>query len=288
MNFLLSRLDLANAAADAIIGSVPTAVNLRRRAPMPNPLDLHGKTALVTGASSGLGRHFARTLAGAGARVALAARRLDRLEALAAEIAAAGGHAFAVQLDVRDGASVDAALERVAAECGPPDILINNSGVAVTRPVLELDEAEWGAVLDTNLSGAWRVARAAARRMAAAGRGGSIVNIASILGVRVAAQVSAYVASKAGLIGLTHALALELARHSIRVNAIAPGYIETEMNRDFFATPAGEALIKRVPQRRIGRPQDLDGALLLLASDASAFMTGAVIAVDGGHLVSSL
>jgi NAD(P)-dependent dehydrogenase (short-subunit alcohol dehydrogenase family) len=253
-----------------------------------NPFDIRGKVALVSGASSGLGEHFARTLAAAGATVVVGARRVDRLEALAGDIAAAGGHALAVPLDVTDRASVDRAFARAAEAFGAPDIVVNNAGIARTRPSLELEEREWREVLDTNLDGAWRVAQAAARALTAAGKGGSLINIASILGLRVAASLVAYAAAKAALVQVTQALALEWARHRIRVNAIAPGYIETDMNRAFFQTEAGRAVVKRVPQRRIGRPSDLDGALLLLASDASAYMTGSVLVVDGGHLVSSL
>lgn len=249
---------------------------------------LHGKTALVTGASSGLGEHFALTLARHGARVVLAARRRDRLDALAKKIRDGGGTAFAVVLDVRDPASVTAAVEEAVHVAGPLTVLVNNAGIAIDKPLLEQSEQDWDDVLETNLSGAWRIAQAVARHMAAADSGGSIINIASIAGLRVAARIPAYVASKAGLIRLTQAMALELARHRIRVNAIAPGYIETDLNRAFFASEAGKALIKRIPQRRIGRPDDLDGALLLLASDASSFMTGSVVTVDGGHLAGSL
>jgi NAD(P)-dependent dehydrogenase (short-subunit alcohol dehydrogenase family) len=253
-----------------------------------NPFDIRGKVALVTGASSGLGEHFARRLAAAGATVIAGARRVDRLETLASQIAAAGGKALAVSLDVTDRASVEAAFARAVEAAGAPDIVVNNAGIARTGSSLDLDEREWRDVLDTNLDGAWRVAQAAARAMTAAGKGGSLINIASILGLRVASSLLAYAAAKAALVQVTQALALEWARHRIRVNAIAPGYIETDMNRDFFATDAGRAVVKRVPQRRIGQPSDLDGALLLLASDASAYMTGSVIVVDGGHLVSSL
>jgi NAD(P)-dependent dehydrogenase (short-subunit alcohol dehydrogenase family) len=252
--------------------------------------DLTGKTALVTGASSGLGRHFAACLASAGASVVVAARRMDLLESLVQELTAKGGKAVAARLDVTDAASVKAALDVCEAKFGGIDVLVNNSGVIAAGSVLDQSEAEWDFVLDTNLKGCFLVAAEAGRRMRAAeaGRPGSIINIASILGLRQAAQVAAYSASKAALIQLTKSMALELARYGIRVNAIAPGYIETDLNRDFFATPPGEALIKRIPQRQLGQPQDLDGALLLLASGASRYMTGAVIEVDGGHLVSSL
>jgi NAD(P)-dependent dehydrogenase (short-subunit alcohol dehydrogenase family) len=168
------------------------------------------------------------------------------------------------------------------------DLVVNNAGQAVLRPLLEQEEKDWDAVVDTNLKGAWLVAQEGARRMVAGGRPGAIVNVASITGERVAGGVAPYCASKAGLIHLTRAMALELARHGVRVNALAPGYIETELNRDFLASPAGERLLARIPQRRFGRPEELVGPLLLLASDAGAFITGSVLAVDGGHLVSSL
>lgn len=249
---------------------------------------LDGRTALVTGASGGLGRHFALVLARAGASVAVAARRAELLADVAAEITAGGGTAAAVALDVTDGASIKAAFDDAEKALGPIDVLVNNAGVALTKPALETDEADWDHVLDTNLKGAWMVAREAARRMADAGSGGSIVNLGSIVAERVAGGLSAYAASKAGLIQLTRALAIELARHSIRVNALAPGYIETDINNDYFATDAGQRMIKRIPQRRVGRLGDLDGPLLLLASEASAFMTGSVVTVDGGHTVSAL
>ena len=250
--------------------------------------DVRGKVALVTGASSGLGEHFALTLAASGAAVAVAARRLDRLEALVTRITGEGGKAVAVPLDVTDPASVAAAFEQAAGTLGAPDIVVNNAGIAQTKAALELTDEDWRRVMDTNLDGAWRVARAAARAMTGAGKGGSVINIASILGLRVASHLLAYNAAKAALIHATQALALEWARHRIRVNAIAPGYVETGINKGFFATEAGQAMVRRVPQRRIGMPAELDGALLLLASDAGSYMTGSVLVVDGGHLVSSL
>ncbi|MBO1114547.1 SDR family NAD(P)-dependent oxidoreductase [Bordetella petrii] len=250
--------------------------------------DLKSKTALVTGAYSGLGRHFACLLAGAGARVALCGRRTELGREVAEAIGRQGGRACVVQMDVTRPDSVQAAIDAAAGELGPLDIVINNAGVALSEPALDISEQAWTDLIDVNLNGAWRVAQASARHFRAEGRPGAIVNIASILGQRVASHVAPYAAAKAGLLHLTRALALEWARHGIRVNALAPGYIATDLNREFFASPAGEALIKRVPQRRLGQPQDLDGPLLLLASDASAFMTGSVIDVDGGHLVSSL
>jgi NAD(P)-dependent dehydrogenase (short-subunit alcohol dehydrogenase family) len=256
---------------------------------MPQHLfDLSGQVALVTGASSGLGRHFALTLARAGAKVAIAARRTDRLDDLAREIAALDGRALPVPLDVTDAGSVERAVTAAETELGAVTILVNNAGVAATSSFLDQTEEQWRAVLDTNLDGARRVARAAAGRMAAHGHGGTIVNIASILGLRPAGGVSAYAAAKAGLISLTQTMALELARHRIRVNALAPGYVATDLNRDFLAGPAGEAMVKRVPLRRFGEPADLDGALLLLVSGAGRYMTGSIVVVDGGHALGFL
>lgn len=251
-------------------------------------LRLDGKVALVTGAFGGLGRDFARMLARAGASVALAGRRLQEGKAIAQAMADEGHRVAAIAMDVTDRASVEAAVDEAAAAFGVVDVLVNNAGVAVTRPFLDLTERDWAEVLDVNLDGAWRVAQAVARRLKEAERPGTIVNIASVLADRVAAQVAPYTVSKAALVQLTRAMALELARYGIRVNALAPGYVETPINRDFFATEGGRALVKRIPQRRLGRVEDLEAPLLLLASDASTYMTGAVIAVDGGHAVSSL
>jgi NAD(P)-dependent dehydrogenase (short-subunit alcohol dehydrogenase family) len=248
------------------------------------PFDLSGKAALITGASSGLGAHFARCLGAAGAAVVLAARRADRLQSLQAELAKASIKSKAIDLDVTSSGSVTAALTAA----GPIDILVNNAGISIVKPALDMPEKDWDAVVDTNLRGAWLMAQGAAKRWVADKRPGSIVNIGSILGLRTIGQVAPYNASKAGLIHLTRVLAMEWARHQIRVNAICPGYIETEMNSAFWKTPGGQKLIERIPQRRIGQPEHLDGALLLLASDAGEFMTGSVITVDGGHTVSSL
>ena len=249
---------------------------------------LQGRRALVTGASSGLGRHFALSLAQAGAAVNVAARSVDKLGEAVAEIAAAGGKASAVRLDVTDPASVRSAFDQIEAGGGVADVIVNNAGMAVSRPLLEQTEADWDTVLDTNLKGAWLVAQEAARRLVAAKRPGSIVNIASITGERVAGGVAPYCTSKAGVMHLTRAMALELARHGVRVNALAPGYVQTELNRDFLVSEAGQRLMSRIPQRRFGLPEELDGPLLLLASDAGAYITGSVIFADGGHLVSSL
>tara|TARA_B100000405_G_C16678597_1_gene408485 strand:+ start:190 stop:969 length:780 start_codon:yes stop_codon:yes gene_type:complete len=249
---------------------------------------LSGRVALVTGASSGLGAHFARVLAAHGAAVACCARRTDKLETLVAEITKDGGQALAVEMDVTDESSVEDAFETAARALGTVTVLINNAGLASTDKALELDMETWNKVMATNLTGAWTVAQRAAKDMVAAKRSGVIVNIASILSLRQAGGVLPYAVSKAGLGQMTKSLALEWARHGIRVNAMAPGYIETDLNHAFLQSEPGQALMKRVPQRRFGKPEDLDGALLLLSSDASDFMTGEVVAVDGGHLVNTL
>lgn len=246
---------------------------------------LEGRTALVTGASSGFGRYFAGVLHDAGARVVLAARRADRIEAEAARL---GERALAVPLDVADEASIVGAFDRIAERVGVCDVIVNNAGIATTRPALEISAADWDSVVDVNLRGAFLVAREAARRLVAAGRPGSVVNIASILGERVIAGVASYTASKAALLHLTRSLAVEWVRHGIRVNAIAPGYFSTEMNAGFFETEPGKAMIRRIPQRRLGELADLAGPLLLLASDAGAHMTGATVTVDGGHSANPL
>lgn len=245
-----------------------------------------GKQVVVTGASSGLGTHFATLCARHGANVILAARRLDRLEALAVDLRRAGAaSATAYALDVTDA---DAIASFVAALPEAPDILVNNAGISAAAPALDTSVADFDAVTATNLRGPFLLAVETARRWRAAGRGGSIVNIASILGLRVAGGVASYAVSKAAIRQMNAALALEWARFGIRVNALAPGYIETEINADFFATPAGEAMVKRIPMRRLGRPEDLDAAFLLLATDAAPWMTGVFLPVDGGHLVSGL
>jgi NAD(P)-dependent dehydrogenase (short-subunit alcohol dehydrogenase family) len=256
------------------------------------PFGLLDKVALVTGASSGLGRRFSLLLAQRGARVGLAARRVDALESVAKEIAASGGIAFATRLDVASEASVQTAVAAVEKALGPIDILVNNSGTNIAKPALDQTAEDWDTVMNVNLRGVFLMAKEVAKRMRDSTRegrgGGSIINIASILATRQSGFVLPYAVSKAGVVQLTKSLALEVARYGIRVNAIAPGYIETDINREFFATDAGAAMIKRIPQRHIGKDSDLDGALLLLASDASRFMTGSVVTVDGGHLVSSL
>ena len=262
---------------------------------MPDPVAgfrLEGKVALVTGASRGLGRGFAETLAAAGATVGLAARDLAALEDTKTAIEANGGSAFVVRLDVTEKAQADAAIARCLDQTGRLDVLINNSGIAITRRLLDVSEDEWRSVLDTNLTGAWFMAQAAAKVMVArfkeSGEGGSIVNISSLLGIRTNPGVIAYNAAKSGLDMLTRQMASELARNEVRVNSLAPGYILTDMNREYFETDPGKALIARVPMRRIGLPDDLAGPVLFLASDASRYVTGQVLVVDGGHVVAGV
>jgi NAD(P)-dependent dehydrogenase (short-subunit alcohol dehydrogenase family) len=248
--------------------------------------DLTGKAAIVTGASSGLGWQFALTLAQAGAKVAVAARRVEPLTALTEEIAAFDGRAIPVCLDVTDPDSIKTCVAAAETDLGPISILVNNAGIAKSAPPLETGEADWDSVIDVNLKGAWLMAQETARHMVAMGQGGTIINVASIYGLVASARLPAYCASKGAVISLTRSLALAFAPHEIRVNAIAPGYIETDLNREFLASPAGREIIARIPQRRCGTPQDLDGVLLLLASDASRFMTGSTLVVDGGQTAS--
>jgi len=250
---------------------------------------LAGKVALMTGASSGIGRHLAKTLAAAGAKVIVAARRVDKLEELVKEIEAMGGaQAHAVALDVSNAESVRHCFDQIETLVGAADIIISNAGTTVAKPLLDQTEEDWDQVIDTNLKGVWLVDTEAARRMIKHGKGGSIINVASILGERVAGAVIAYTTSKAGVVQATKAMALELARYKIRVNALLPGYVATDLNSDFLESEAGKKLMSRIPGRRFCQMSDLEGPLMLLASDASLAMTGTTLAVDWGHLVSSL
>jgi len=250
--------------------------------------DLDGRVAFVTGAGSGLGRHFAATLAGAGARVVLGGRGADKLAETAGLIGDTGGEVGAVEMDVNDEAGIRQAFDWAEDLFGSVDILLNNAGIARPGRLLETSAEDWDAVLATNLKGVHLVAREMAGRLVAAGRPGSIVNIASILGIRVHPGLGSYLSAKAAVVHLTRAQALEWAGFGIRVNAIAPGYFPTEMNAGYFDTEAGQAMLSRIPAGRTGRPEELTGVLLLLASDASSYMNGSVITVDGGHLCSSL
>jgi len=255
---------------------------------MDKTFDLNRRVAFVTGAGSGLGRHFAQVLARAGASVMLGARRADKLADTAALIRDASGTAEIVELDVTDEDSVRNAVEAAEQAFGKVDILVNNAGVARSGLLTDIDAADWDAVLATNLKGVHLMARAMATSLIAADRPGSIINIASILGFRVHPGLGSYLAAKAAVVQLTRAQALEWARFGIRANAIAPGYFSTEMNEGYFETAAGQAMLLRIPFCRIGRPEELTGPLLLLASDASSYMSGSVITVDGGHLCSTL
>lgn len=252
------------------------------------PFSLAGKVALVTGASSGFGRHFAPVLAQAGARVVLAARRTDLILEEAEKINAAGGEAVAVTMDVTSSKSVADALDQVERTMGVVTVVINNAGITVPRLLLDLSDDDWNRVIDTNLNGVAYVTREAAGRMVDGGTGGSIVNIASILAERVQKSLTNYAASKAAVVQFTKTAALELAQHNIRVNALCPGYFQTDLNGEWFKTADGQALIKRIPQRRTGELHELNGPLLLLASDAGSLMTGSSIIVDGGHVLSDL
>jgi NAD(P)-dependent dehydrogenase (short-subunit alcohol dehydrogenase family) len=275
----------AGAAADLCCADASTVDE-----PMTTP-DLHGRTALVTGAFSGLGLHFSRVLAAQGAKVAMVGRRIESGRRLAAEIAAAVGRPDDIRaypVDVTEAADVAAGFAAATADLGVPTIVVNNAGTVARSPSVDVEIADWRAVVDVNLNGVFLVAQAAARGLIAAGVGGSLINIASILGLRVRSQVASYAATKAAVVQLTKALALEWAPRGIRVNAIAPGYFETDMNRDFLASEPGRAIVARVPQQRVGQLAELDGPLLLLAGDAGSYINGVVIPVDGGHLVSTL
>ncbi len=245
---------------------------------------LEDEVALVTGASSGLGRRFALTLARAGARVAIAARRLDRLEELAREIEAFDGRALPIELDVTDPENVRQAVTAAETELGPVTILINNSGISIEKRVTDFDEADYDRIMDTNAKGAFFVAQEVGRHMIEHGRAGRIVNIASVAAFDVMPGLAIYAMSKSAVAQMTRAMAREWLRFDINVNAICPGYIATEMNTEFFASERGEKLIARLPRRRIGAPEDLDGLILLLASEASRLITGSVIVIDDGQM----
>jgi NAD(P)-dependent dehydrogenase (short-subunit alcohol dehydrogenase family) len=252
------------------------------------PFSLEGKVALVTGASSGFGKHFATVLSQAGAKVVLAARRTELIQAEADKIIAGGGEAMAVTMDVTSSASIAAALDEIESDFGVVTIVVNNAGITIPKLLLDLSDDDWTNVIDTNLTGVAYVARESARRMIAAGVGGSIVNIASILAERVQKALTNYAASKAAVVQFTKAAALEFAQYNIRVNALCPGYFNTDLNSEWFKTSEGQALIKRIPQRRTGTLSELNGPLLLLASDAGSLMTGSAVTVDGGHVLSEL
>ncbi len=256
--------------------------------PLTNLFGISGKTALVTGASSGIGNHFCKVLHQFGANVILAARREDRLISTVEEINASGGNADWVRLDVTDSESVKKAFASAVSKFQKLDIVVNNAGVADSASALDVSEDAWDKVVDTNLKGAWLVAQQAGRVMADSRGGGSLINICSILGKRVMGGVAPYAAAKAGLEHLTRILAYEWARYGIRVNAIAPGYVVTDINRSYLESPSGQKAMRKIPQNRFGSVEDLEGALILLASDASAYMTGSTIVVDGGHLQSSM
>lgn len=253
-----------------------------------NRFDLTGRTALVTGASSGFGAHFCRILAQAGARVVAAARRVDRLEQLVALIESEGGVAMAVALDVNDGDSVSAAFAEAEQRFGVVDILVNNAGVGDPHFFRKTTERDWDHFMETNLKAVWRMSRVCVDRLLAEKRAGSIINIASILGLQPSTGLSLYATSKAGVIQLTKSMALELLRDNIRVNALCPGYFKTEMNEEFFASAKGLEFIRRTPAQRWGELDELSAPLLLLASDAGSFINGVALPVDGGHLVHSL
>jgi 3-oxoacyl-[acyl-carrier protein] reductase len=247
--------------------------------------NLKGRVALVTGASSGLGVQFARALADNGACVALVARRVERLKALKDEIDNKGGQAFALEVDVTDRAAMTRAFDAAEKAFGTVTILVNNAGIAHGGRAVEMTAEEWRKVLGTNLDAVFFWAQEAARRMLAAKKQGAIINIASVLGLAVAKGAVAYAAAKAGVVQVTKALAVELAFKGVRVNAIAPGWFVTEMNNDYLMSEAGAAIKREIPMGRFGKEGELDGALLLLASDAGSYITGATLVVDGGQVV---
>ena len=249
--------------------------------------DMTGKLALITGGGTGLGRQFAHTLAGAGASIILAARRAEPLQATADEVRAAGGEAHCIAIDVSDPASVRAAFDAIAG-IGILDVVVNNAGTAGGGSLLDATDETWDRLMDVNVKGAWHVARSAVQQMIARGRGGSIVNVASALGVAAQKGTANYPVAKAALLHLTRTMAVEWARYGVRVNALAPGYFRTDMSDGFLTSERGRAMVQRMPIRRLGDPAELGGALLLLASDASTYITGAVISIDGGLSIPTI
>lgn len=248
----------------------------------PNGIfDLSGKRVFLTGASSGIGRHFAATLAKVGAYVIMTARSVDKMQDGAEQIRSAGGQCEIMGLDVRDRDNIRECFAR-AEQGGPIDVLVNNAGVATVRLPQDLDDDQWDRIYETNLRGPWTLSQELIKRRLEDRRPCSIVNIASILGIRGIGHVASYAAAKAGLMSLCRDLCTDLAQYDIRVNAIAPGYIQTEMNKDWLASDGGERLRKKIPAKRFGMPAELDGALVYLASDASRYTNGAVLVVDGG------
>lgn len=247
---------------------------------------LKGKVAIVVGASSGIGAQFARSLARAGADVVLGARRAEKIEALAKDIAEqTGARTLAVSMDVTNADSVTKAFDAAEEAFGTCTVVCNNAGLAIPNWALEDTEEDWDVTMNTNLKGMWRVAREAAKRMMTAGTGGSIINTASILGLGVGPMQTTYSISKAGVVQMTRALALEWQRFGIRVNAICPGYFKTEINADFLETEHGQQMVKLTPARRVGKLEELEAPMLMLASDASSFTTGVALPVDGAHTV---
>ena len=258
---------------------------------MSYQIDLSGRVALVTGASSGLGAQFAKTLAKAGAGVVLAARRIERLKTLRAEIESEGGDAHVVGLDVTDPDSIRAAVAHAETEMGVIDILVNNSGVSSTQKLVDVTPDDFDFVMGTNTRGAYFVAQEVAKRMIARSRGtapgsftgGRIVNVASMAALRVLGQIGVYAMSKAAVVHMTRAMALEWGRYGINVNALCPGYIDTEINHHHWQTESGQKLINMLPRKRIGKPQDLDAVLMMLCANESRFVNGAVISADDGY-----
>jgi NAD(P)-dependent dehydrogenase (short-subunit alcohol dehydrogenase family) len=258
---------------------------------MTYSISLHGKTALVTGASSGLGARFAKVLAAQGAQVVLASRRVDRLKELRAEIESTGGQAHVVMCDVNDVTSIKAAVAHAETEAGPIDILVNNSGVSTTQRLTDVTEEDYDFVFNTNTKGAFFMAQEVAKRMilrakADPKRQARIINIASMAGLQVLSQIGVYCMSKAAAVHMTRAQALEWGRYNINVNAICPGYIDTEINHAHWATEGGQKLMQQLPRKRVGDPSDLDGMLLLLASDGSRFINGSIMTADDGAALS--